>query len=341
MKKIKKILAIALIAVLAFAFIACGNTDKGESTLPKKGDTITITCGYGVGGTADAIARKFAQVAGEVYPDYTFIVENVTGGDGFAAFSNFTKKDPSTHDLLIYGYGVAYRHDLGKEYDTEIVNFDREEVWPVVSVDDRTYIVYTRPDSSLEDVLSKGEVKMSGGNPLSDPHLAFGSLMSLEDVSVQVIPYDGGAEQLKALTDGEVDVFVGTTQAGMEYVEAGTVIPVLAISEEKYDNFVGPDGKLSVYGLVGEAQHPALQDDLDYTGSILPAGGFIATRKGADQEWIDKVAEIGKSVWEEPDYHEWIEEIGLNRFEVYDEDANLHLEEACGKALISFDLLNK
>ena len=54
---------------------------------------------------------------------------------------------------------------------------------------------------------------MSGGNPLSDPHLALGSLIAQEGGKTMVVPYDGGAAQKKGLTDGEVDVFVGTTQA--------------------------------------------------------------------------------------------------------------------------------
>ncbi|MFR6333327.1 MAG: hypothetical protein ACLUOI_34175 [Eisenbergiella sp.] len=37
--------------------------------------TVKIICPYGVGGTADAIARKYALVAGKVHPEYNFIVE--------------------------------------------------------------------------------------------------------------------------------------------------------------------------------------------------------------------------------------------------------------------------
>jgi len=91
-------------------------TQAAESS--NSGATVKIVCPYGVGGTADAIARKYALVANK-HSNYNFIVENMTGGDGFQAANWYTDQDPSTTDLLVYGFGVSYRHDLGKKYNTE------------------------------------------------------------------------------------------------------------------------------------------------------------------------------------------------------------------------------
>ena len=240
----KRIMALVMAAAMAASLAGCGGgqTQKaepaaasGEAKAPAEegqqpsggsGQTVKIICPYGVGGTADAIARKYALVAGKVHPEYNFIVENMTGGDGFSAANWYTDQDPSTKDLLVYGFGVAYRHDLGVKYQTEVVDFDRKDIYPVADVDDRTWIMYAKPDAKLADLLEKaktGGLKMSGGNPLSDPHLALGSLIAQEGGKTMVVPYDGGAAQKKGLTDGEVDVFVGTTQAGQEDVEAGTL----------------------------------------------------------------------------------------------------------------------
>lgn len=43
------------------------------------GETIKIICPYGVGGTADIVARKYGQVANQTQKKYNFIVENMTG----------------------------------------------------------------------------------------------------------------------------------------------------------------------------------------------------------------------------------------------------------------------
>ncbi len=347
----KKLLALVLAVTTAASLAACGGSQTSGGNAPATeaaaggasgGQTIKIVCPYGVGGTADAIARKYALVANK-HSDYNFIVENMTGGDGFQAANWYTDQDPSTTDLLVYGFGVAYRHDLGKTYQTEVVDFDRNDIYPVADVDDRTWILYAKTGTTLGEVLDKaknGGVKMSGGNPLSDPHLALGSLLALEGGSVMTVPYDGGAAQKKGLTDGEVDVFVGTTQAAIEDVEAGTITPILAFSETEVVGFKGPDGEITVPGVAGDAMAPELDPSKDYTGSILPAGGFIAVRTGADQAWIDEIVQISKDVWADPEYADWITEIMLNKNELYGEDAKTFLDEGCEKAVAAFELLS-
>lgn len=355
----KRVLSLVMAAAVAISLTGCAGQEKSAEPAQASGDaaaqpdtagasggsgeTIKIICPYGVGGTADAIARKYALVAGKVHPEYNFIVENMTGGDGFSAANWYTDQEPSTKDLLVFGFGVAYRHDLGKKYQTEVVDFDRSDIYPVADIDDRTWIMYAKPDATLAALLEKaksGGIKMSGGNPLSDPHLALGSLIAQEGGTVMVVPYDGGAAQKKGLTDGEVDVFVGTTQAGQEDVEAGTMIPLLAFSEKAFDGFVGPAGPIEVPGVAGDVKDPALSPVKDYSGSILPAGGFIAVRAGADEAWIDEIVGISKDVWADPEYSDWIGEIMLNRYEVYGDDANAFLEEACAKALAAFETLS-
>lgn len=348
----KKALALLLAAGMALSMVACSSgstTSAGseasgeEAAATGSGQNVRIICPYGAGGTADAIARKYAAVANTVQSDYNFYVENLTGGDGFAAATEYTEYDPSTTDLLIYGYGVAYRHDIGKAYGTEEVDFDRNEIQPVALIDDRTWIMYSTPENDLATILEKaanGGIKMSGGNPLSDPHLALGSLLAVTGGTVQVVPYDGGANQLKGLTDGEVDVFIGTTQAAQEYVEAGTVVPILAFSENAFEGFVTPDGPISVPCLVGEGIAPELDPSKDYTGSILPSGGSVAVRTGADQAWVDKIMEISQAVWATDEYTDWIASILLNKYEKYGDDAIAHYTEACEKALAAFELMS-
>lgn len=313
-----------------------------ETTTSGKTEVVKIICPYGVGGTADAIARKYAKVAGDLYPEYEFVVEQKTGGDGFVAAAYYQNVDPNAKELFVLGYGNAYRHEIGKKYGTEQVPYDLAAFLPIATVDDRTWILYGKPGTTLAEVLTKakeGSLKMSGGNPLSDPHLALGSLIALEGGKVTVVGYDGGAAQKQGLVSGEVDVFVGTTQAGMEEVEAGTLIPILAFSDRSFNGFKGPEGAISVPSLV-ENKHADLDAAKDYTGSILPAGGFIAGRTGTDPAWSAKVAEISQAVWATPEYSDWIQEIGLNKFELYGDDAVAFLGTAIDKAIVAYQLLS-
>lgn len=357
MKKILKVvLVLALVFSLVLSTTACqkdvevATTEAAvtteapattEAAKPVKKEVVKIICPYGVGGTADAIARKYGKVAGDLYPEYEFVVENKTGGDGFVAAAYYQNIDVNSKELFVLGYGNAYRHEFGTKFGTEQVPYDLSKFLPIATIDDRTWILYAQPGTTLEEVLAKakaGSLKMSGGNPLSDPHLALGSLIALEGGKVTVVGYDGGAAQKLGLTSGEVDVFVGTTQAGGEEVEAGTLIPLLAFSADGFDGFIDPTGPIKVPGLVS-TKPAALDAAKDYTGSVLPAGGFITGRTGADAAWVAKVAEMSKAVWNAPEYSDWIAEIGLNRLEIYAPDAQAYLDSAIVKAINAYNIL--
>ena len=181
-----------------------------------------------------------------------------------------------------------------------------------------------------------GGIKMSGGNPLSDYHLMLGSLCEMIGGKVQVVPYDGGANQKKGLTDGEVDVFVGTTQAGVEEVEAGTLVPILALTDRAFEGFVTPNGAITVPSIAGDGKASELPADVDFNSCILPSGGTLACRKGADQAFIDEMIQIIKDVWNSESYYGWIESVMLNRFELYGDEAQAHYDAACEKSKAAF-----
>ncbi len=355
----KRLFSLAMASIMSAAVIAgCGNTaakDAGQASAPAAteetadaaeeevsngGETVKIICGYGAGGTADLVARTYAKTANSLQSDYHFVVENMTGGDGFAAATFFADEDANTKDLLVFGYGLCYRHDLGKKYGTEEVDFDRTAMKPIGTVDDRTWIVYTTPDQTLESIMAKAKsegIKMSGGNPLSDCHLELGSIMALEGGKVTVVSgYDGGAEQKQGLVNGEVDVFVGTTQAAKDEVEAGTLIPILAISDKAFEGFVTPSGPITVPTVVGDAKAPELSADTDFSSCILPAGGTLAVHKGADEKFYSDMTDIMKKVWENEEYYGWIESVMLNNFQVYGDDAQKFMDEACEKSLTAY-----
>lgn len=338
-RAVRALLAVSVAAAMVLALSACVFAAPAVGS----GEVVKIICPYGVGGTADVLARKYADVATKLHPEYNFIVEQLTGGDGFAAATSFSEEKPSTKDLLVYGYGVAYRHDLGKKYETEVVDFDRSEILPLAAIDDRTWVLYTTPDQTLASILEKAKtsgVKMSGGNPLSDPHLAFGSLVAMEGGRVMVVPYSGGAAQKKGLIDGEVNVFVGTSQVGQEDVEAGNLIPILAFSEKTFDGFKGPKGAISVPCIAGSGKAPELDAAKDYTGSILPAGGFIAGHAGGDPEWHAKMIQVAKDVWASSEYSDFVASVLLNKFECYGDAAAKFVDIACEKALKAYEILS-
>ena len=214
---------------------------------------------------------------------------------------------------------------------------------PLGTVDDRTWILYAAPNTSLADVLEKakaGTLKMSGGNPLSDCHLELGSLAALMGGKVMVVPYDGGAAQKQGLINGEVDVFMGTTQAGIEEVEAGTLVPILAFSDRAFEGFVTPNGAITVPTVAGDAKAAELPADIDFSSCILPAGGTLGCRAGAPAEFVTAMTQVIKDVWADEEFYGWIESVMLNKFELYNQDAQDFMDQACEKAVNAFKNLS-
>ena len=335
MKNLKRILPLMLALMLMFTLFAGTSAFAAED--------VKIICPYGAGGVADLVTREYAKAANSVQADYNFVVENLTGGDGFVANDTFSNEDPMTKDLLVIGYGVCYRVDAAEKYQTEEVDFDISKNIPFCTIDDRTWIMFGAPGSTLEDVLAKakdGGIKMSGGNPLSDPHLALGTLIAAEGGKVQPIPYDGGAEQKKALTDGEVDVFVGGSPVTVADVEAGTLVPLLAFSDHPFEGFVGPDGEAVVVPCIcGDDKAPELNADNDYSASILAGGGGLATHEGCDPAFREAMIEIAKKVWEDEEFSGWVEGALLNNFQKYGDDAVAFFGEAREKAMDAYAIL--
>ncbi|MBR6840614.1 MAG: hypothetical protein IKM82_08495 [Oscillospiraceae bacterium] len=336
MKNLKRVLPMLLALIMVFAL--CAGTSAFAA-----GETVKIICPYGAGGVADLVTREYAKAANNVQSDYNFIVENLTGGDGFVANATFSEEDPSTMDLLVMGYGVCYRVDAAAKYDTEEVDFDLTKNVPFCTIDDRTWIMFGAPGTTLADVLAKakdGGIKMSGGNPLSDPHLALGTLILAEGGKVQPIPYDGGAEQKKGLTDGEVDVFVGGSPVTKADVEAGTLVPLLAFSDKPFEGFVGPDGNaISVPCICGEGKAPELNADNDYSASILAGGGGLATHEGCDPAFREAMIETAKKVWADEEFSGWVAGALLNNFQKYGDEAVDFYGVAREKAMNAYAIL--
>jgi hypothetical protein len=157
---------------------------------------------------------------------------------------------------------------------------------------------------------------------------------------VQPIPYDGGAEQKKGLTDGEVDVFVGGSPVTKADVEAGTLVPLLAFSDKPFEGFVGPDGnKITVPCIVGEGKAPELNPDNDYSASILAGGGGLATHDGCDPAFREAMIEIAQKVWADGEFSGWVEGALLNNFQKYGDDAVSFYTEAREKAMNAYAII--
>lgn len=328
----KKILVLMLVLALLMSFAACSTpaNEKAIEEAPANeelteelaffNETVKIIIPYGAGGTHDAVSRKFAEVASK-YINKPIVCENVTGGDGIVAAIQFTQKPSDVKELLCTSYGKWYQ----KIVKGDQIQLDLNEIWPVGTFDDRSYLAYVRADDEelkdLESLIATSkerELILSAGAVGADAHLAFGGMIKAAGGQAKIASYEGGAQQIAALINGEADVFVGTSQVGQQYVEEGKVIPIVAFKDFDYTGFEG----ITV---------PNVADN-GYPGSAITGGGFLSIRAGASQETYDDVEKLIKLVWADPEFSEWTTSVGLNIFEIYGSELEAHIDNAVENA---------
>ncbi|AEV30290.1 hypothetical protein SpiGrapes_2529 [Sphaerochaeta pleomorpha str. Grapes] len=307
-----------LLLVPVFVF-AQGGTEKSTSASGNYFDsTVKIIIPYGAGGTHDVVSRKFAEV-GSKYTKAPIVCENVTGGDGIVAATLYTKKDRNVKELLTTSYGLWYQ----KIVKGDAIKLDLDELHPIGTFDDRSYLLYVRANSSyqtLEDLIAESktrEIVCSAGAVGSDAHLCFGGLINQAGGKSRIASYEGGAEQINALINGEVDCFVGTPQVGQQYLETGKVRALTCFKDFDYEGF-----KDSLGIVVPNCS------DAGYPSSAITGGGFLSVRTGADPQIVADVEELMKKVWADPDFRNYTVEIGLNVYEIYGEQLQAHIKEA-------------
>lgn len=298
---------------------ATGEAEQGGEGDGFFDETVRIIIPYGAGGTHDVVSRRFAEV-GSRYTSAPIVVENVTGGDGIVAAIQFTRRPDDVRELLCTSYGKYYQ----KVVRGDQIQLDLNEIRPIGVFDDRSYILYVRSDSdfsSLEELIAESrrrEIVLSAGAVGADAHLAFGGMIMAAGGESTIASYEGGAQQIGALLNGEADVFVGTSQVGMQYVENGDVLPIATFTAQDY---IGFDG-IVVPNVV----------DAGFPDSAITGGGFLSVRAGADEQTAQEVEELIRAVWADPDFRDWTEALGLNVLELYGDDLAAHIEAATENA---------
>jgi tripartite-type tricarboxylate transporter receptor subunit TctC len=329
----KKIISLVTMFLLVSTFMfAQGNNENTVTTGTENffDKTVKIIIPYGAGGTHDVVARKFAEV-GSKYTNAPIVCVQETGGDGLVAAIHFTGKNVDVRELLTTSYGLWYQ----KIVKGDSVKLDLTELNPIGTFDDRSYLLYVKADSNyetIEDLISVSKTRkviLSAGAAGADAHLCFGGLIQQAGGESIIASYEGGAQQMAALLNGEVDCFVGTPQVGKQYLETGKVKALVCFKDFDFTGF--EDSMGIVVPNVADAGYPQ---------SAITGGGMLSLRTGAKASYEGDVEELIKKVWADPEFSEFTTDIGLNIFECYGTDLDKHIENAATNATISAKALN-
>ncbi len=172
-----------------------------------KGKTVTISIGYGFGGSYGMYSRTFAKNLGRHIPgNPTIVVKSMPGAGGMK--------------MVNYAYSVMPRngHDLLVPPDTTVINqlmrpkkmrFDAREFTWLGSSNQTNSIMVVRTDTGVRSVEDMKRIKILGGtsgkasNGYISPKLAMGMLRLKGDV---ITGYKGSAKTIFAIEQGEVQM---------------------------------------------------------------------------------------------------------------------------------------
>jgi tripartite-type tricarboxylate transporter receptor subunit TctC len=262
----KRIIAMALVAVMVVAAVAAEG--QQERAFPSK--TIEIIVPSGAGGSTDALARIFAQVASSLREDIEFAIVNIPGSGGQQGFEAIAAADPDGYTM-----GAVFTVQLPAHIVAGRARYTLDDFHFLGQVLNDPSIIVVGPDSDLESIddliaaAQAGSVVASVNGIGSDDHLAMMDFEAQTGVTFQMIPASGSSEQKANVMGGHVDVaFMNLSQMVAQH-EAGDVkiLAVLApqpdpalpdvpsIVEEGYEVFMtGTRGFVTQSGVPADVQ---------------------------------------------------------------------------------------
>lgn len=286
----KKVIALAMAGVMVCSLVACGNgqisststtavattvaaveptakeTDSqtetevqevsgiaADSFVPSKDFNIRVP--FAAGGAADTIARIFAQGLSQTYGN-SAVINNLTGANGALAAADMDNTKADATELMVGGIALFTLAPLFSQ-DINVQLDDYQFVCSLVSEDQ---VLFVSPENtgieSWEDLVeySKDNRIIFGSNtPGGATHMLQTILFGEAGIDAEAITSDGSAKDLLAVVGGNAVCATGNSSLGVQYIEEGSLIPILVFSEEPYTGYDGievPTAKSKGYDVV-------------------------------------------------------------------------------------------
>lgn len=286
MKKMKKVLSIAVSIVLAMASLSgCGSADTKKETAASDTETVktdqtgdgeeeknaetwkperavNVICNTGAGGMTDLVTRAMCQSLEEIM-GVSFQVTNMTGGSGAVANSYVFDKPHDGYTIMGFsGGGVNALPVLGgfdktsKEYD----------ICMTLASDAILAVPANSPYKSAADLIQAAKTQtLSAGASQAGScwQIMLSQFQKMGDFTVNVIPYEGSAPTHVGALSNEVDFVVTGLSEQREYILAKKLIPLAVLDKKSVE--------LDGFGTI-----PSIADDIPEFKEVSDAIGNIS-----------------------------------------------------------------
>ena len=241
------------------------------------------------GGGSDIYTRKIIEIiSGNGWVTNTFLPTNLTDGGGEVGRMKVAMTQGKNADTTLLTFNSGDLMPMVANTDNRIENFTPIAI---MAVDKQLLFKGEHtPYASFQEVLdaiAAGTAVTIGGSKGDDiaTYQALAAELGVSETQLPYITYDGTGDAITALLGGHVDLLISKPAAASEYVEAGSIEAILALSTERYG------GKL--------ADAPTLSEVGDYNDVEVPVWRGVAAPGAMSDEaaafWSNILKQVSES----------------------------------------------
>ena len=256
---IRVIVTAALIATAQFSTPASGQA------YPSK--PIRMLVGFPPGGTSDILARSLAGKLTETLGQ-PVVVENRAGAGGNIAAEQVAKSAPDGYTVMMATTSLAISQSLYSKLNYDLLR-DLTGVTQAANYTNLLVVHPAQPINSVTDLIAAARAKPgafsygSAGNG-TPPHMTGELFKVYTGVSMQHVPYKGGAPAIADLLGGQIPVLFDNVPPLLGHVKSGKMRP-LAVTSLRRIEVLKDVPTLDEAGLKGF-------DSVGWNGVLAPTG---------------------------------------------------------------------
>jgi tripartite-type tricarboxylate transporter receptor subunit TctC len=274
------------LAGVAAAAVGPAARTRGEEAWPQR--AVTLVVPFGAGGSADLVARIFAQGLQAKY-GISVVIENKGGAGGTIGTGMVAKAAPDGYTLVL---GTLSTHAINPSiyaklpYDAER---DFAPISPLVRFPNLLVINPKLPVRTVADFVAylkanDGKLNFGSAGNGTSSHLCAVMLMRAVGVSMAHIPFRGSSDEMNALIGGHIDFAFDSMTTLWPLAQSGEVRPLAVSSPQR--SAVAPD-----VPAIGETI--AGFDATGWQGVFAPAG--------TPRDIVVRLAQNVKEIFTQPD----------------------------------------
>ena len=282
-----------------------GGTVRAQDTWPQR--NITIVVPFLAGGSADLVARIFAQHFQAKY-GVSVVIENKGGAGGSIGTGIVAKAAPDGYTLVL---GTVSTHTINPAlysklpYDTER---DFEPISPFVRFPNLLVVRNQVPARTVAELIAyaksnDGKLNYGSSGNGTSSHLCAVMFMRATGIMMTHVPFRASTDEMAAMLGGQIDLTIDSMTTIWPLAKAGE-IRALAVTT---------------------AQRVAAAPDLPTIGETLP--GFEATGwqglfapSGTPRPIIEKLADEVKRTFSLPEVTASLDKVGGDPFPMRPEE---------------------